>query len=134
MNRLTYANVVATIALIFAVAGGTTAIAVSKSASKGDVNKKGNIRAGRVTTPKLATGAVTADKLAGIDVVQATGAGSAQANCQGAEQLIGGGGQLVGGAGAALATSAPLSNGWQAGVNAGVGNPTVIAYALCAKS
>ena len=55
MHRLTYANVVATIALVIAVAGGTTAIAVSRSASKSDVNKKGNIRGGRVTTPSSPT-------------------------------------------------------------------------------
>ena len=72
-RKLTYANVVATLALIVAVAGGSTAVAVTANASKKktDVNKKGNIRAGRVTAKKLANGNVTAAKLAGIDIVQA---------------------------------------------------------------
>ena len=82
-KKLTYANVVATLALIVAIAGGSTAVAVSVNAAKkkSDVNKKGNIRAGRVTAKKLADGNVTAAKLAGIDVVQATGADRASADC-----------------------------------------------------
>ena len=70
-RHLSYANVAATLALIIAVAGGGTALAVAiHSSKKSDINKKGNIRVGRVTAKKLANGNVTAAKLAGIDVVQ----------------------------------------------------------------
>jgi hypothetical protein len=119
-----------TIAVIIAVAGGSTAIAVTVNASKkSDINKKGNIRAARVTTPKLANGAVTAAKLAGIDVVQAsTGVGVASAVCPGGERLIGGGGLVAGGA--SLAGSWPEQNGWSVVSN---GPATKTAYALCLK-
>jgi hypothetical protein len=129
-RQLTYANVVATLALIVAVAGGSTAIAVSAS-KKSDVSKKGNIRAGRVTSGKLANGAVTADKLAGIDIVQAEGA-SPIATCPAGERLIGGGAQSL--SGAPLLTSAPnvltSVGGWQAGS----GGAATRAYALCLKA
>ena len=48
--RLTYANTVATLALIVAVSGGATAIAIT--ASKNSVTTK-SIRKGAVTAPKL---------------------------------------------------------------------------------
>ncbi len=70
-RHLNYANVAATAALIIAVAGIPTAIAVSKGAKRSDINSKGKIRTGHVTTAKLADGSVTAAKIAGIDVVQA---------------------------------------------------------------
>ena len=82
-RHLNYANVAATIALIIAVAGIPTAIAVSKGAKSGDINSKGKIRAGHVTTAKLANGSVTAAKIAGIDVAQATATNSTTANCPG---------------------------------------------------
>ncbi len=68
--HITYANVVATLALVLAAAGGTTALAVAiQGSKKSDVNRKGNIRSGRVTAKKLADADVTAAKLAGIDVM-----------------------------------------------------------------
>jgi hypothetical protein len=129
-RQLTYANVMSTIAVIIAVAGGSTAVAVTVNASKkSDINKKGNIRPARVTTPKIAGAAVTSPKLAAIDVVQASSAVTiATAICSGGERLIGGGGLVFGGA--SLAGSWPDGNGWSVASN---GAATKTAYALCLK-
>jgi hypothetical protein len=140
-RHLTYANVVATLALFAAIAGGTTAIAVSKGGKNTDVNKKGNIRAGRVTTPKLADGAVTASKLAagnvtasrlaGIDLVQATGTSLVTASCPGGERLLSGGAVSLG-PGFELVSSAPNETGagWS---GSGGGQAGVRVIALCLK-
>ena len=133
-RHLNYANVTASLALIVAIAGGTTAIAVSKS-TKSDVNKKGNIRAGRVTTPKLQDGAVTAQKLAGgnitagqlagVHLVEATGSPSASVTCPSGERLLSGGAVPVAGG---LDTSFPETpNSWRA---SGAGGVRVIAICL----
>jgi hypothetical protein len=125
-KHVTYANVAATLALIVAVAGGSTAVAVTVNASKkSDVNKKGNIRAGRVTATNLADGNVTAAKLAGVDIVQSGGERQATAACPPGERLLSGGGS------GALGTSAPSgSNGWTVQTSSGFAT----AYALCLKS
>jgi hypothetical protein len=129
-RHLTYANVMSTIAVILAVAGGSTAIALTASAKKSDVNKKGNIRAGRVTTLKLADGALTAPKLAGIEVVQATApAGiTAQARCATGARLLSGGG-TVSGSGSLLSSRPGSSEEWEAVTSSG----NVTAYALCLR-
>jgi hypothetical protein len=139
-RHITYANVVATLALFTAIAGGTTAIAVSKGGKNTDVNKKGNIRAGRVTTPKLADGAVTAPKLApgnvtasqlaGVDVVQTSGAPLATAICPSGERLLSGGAIAVTG-GSKLGSSSPneAGNGWTASADG-----DVRVFALCLKA
>jgi hypothetical protein len=64
-KHLTYANVVATIALMLAVTGGTA------FALKGKFGAK-NLKANAVTTPKLAPGAVTTEKIAGGAVIGAS--------------------------------------------------------------
>jgi hypothetical protein len=129
-GRLNYANVMSTVAIFLAIAGGSTAIAVTVNASKkSDINKKGKIRAGRVTTAKLANGAVTAAKLGAIDVVQASNpVGIASAVCPSGGRLIGGGANVAGGAN--LTGSAPEGNGWRAVANTG---GTTTAYALCLR-
>ena len=132
-RHLNYANVAATAALIIAVAGIPTAIAVSKGAKRSDINSKGKIRTGHVTTAKLADGSVTAAKIAGVDVVQAAGNGGATVTCPAGERLLGGGGDIPSGGGAALQRSQPEGNGWHAGQNAGTGNSSVTVYALCLK-
>ena len=128
-GRLSYANVMSTIAVFLAIAGGSTAIAVTVNTSKkSDVNKKGNIREGRITSPKLANGAVTAAKFGAIDVVQAsTAVGTATAVCP-TGRLIGGGGVVAGGA--SLAGTWPQGNGWSVASN---GAAQKTAYALCLK-
>jgi hypothetical protein len=76
--RLSYANVVSTIALAAAVAGGSVAVA-----GKGgrDVTAGGKIRAGHVTAKDLAP----------IRLVT----GSGNASCQDKERLIGGGAEVI---------------------------------------
>jgi hypothetical protein len=129
LRGLNYANVMSTVAVVIAVAGGSTAVAVTVNASKkSDVNKKGNIRAKRVTAKKLADGAVGAAKLGGIQVVQASGNPVATATCPGSARLIGGGGATT--APPALAASQPQGNSWFVGANSGV---DVNAYALCLR-
>lgn len=59
-ERLTYANVVATVALVLAVTGGATAIALSLP--KNSVTSK-QLAKGAVKTPDIAKGAVTGDKV-----------------------------------------------------------------------
>jgi hypothetical protein len=132
-KHLSYANVTATLALVLAIAGGSTAIAVTVNASKkSDINKKGKIRAGRVTTPKIADGAVTAPKLTAIEIVQAQGI-TPRAICPAGSRLLGGGGRAL--TTERLNSSAPLSpgsggDGWEA--SAGLGGAT--AYALCLRA
>jgi hypothetical protein len=135
-RHLNYANVAATLALVIAVAGGTTAIAVSKGSKSNDINKKGNIRAGHVTTSKLANGNVTASKLAGIDVVQAsTNTSAVTATCPDGERLLGGGAQDNGQpAGVSLAASAPSGNGWNARIDTASPASRLDVYALCLKT
>jgi hypothetical protein len=129
LRKLTYANVMSTIAVVIAIAGGSTAVAVTVNASKkSDVNKKGNIRASRVTTPKLADAAVTAAKLGAVRVVQASGSPSGTAACSSGERLLGGGGSTT--VPAALVASRPEGNGWTATADT-VANVT--AYALCLR-
>ena len=74
MSRLTYANVMATLALFFALTGGAVAagvkyIVATDSITQGDLagSTYGSptIAAGKVTTEKIADGAVTSAKLAG---------------------------------------------------------------------
>jgi hypothetical protein len=122
-ERLTYANVVATLALVVAVAGGSTAIAVSASKSS-DVNKKGNIRAGRVSTTKLADGAVTGAKLGPTEIVQTTVTGGGSVACPAGDRLFAGGGM-----GGNLNASYPDGNAWV--VSAPPGSVTI--YALCLR-
>ncbi len=133
-RHLTYANVVATLALVLAAAGGTTALAVAIQGSKksSDVNRTGNIRSGRVTAKKIADGSVTAAKLAGIDVVEANDTGgNATATCPGGERLISGGARMNSiPPSVAIVVSAPKGNGWNAVTNA---SSNLNAYALCLK-
>jgi hypothetical protein len=130
-RHLSYANVMSTIAVVVAIVGGSTAVAVTVNASKkSDINKKGNIRASRVTAPKIANGAVTASKLAGIEVVQTTAPAGilAQARCPAGARLISGG-AAVGGSGSLASSSPGTGEVWEA-VTTG-GNAT--AYALCLR-
>jgi hypothetical protein len=116
MPRLSYANVTATLALIAAVAGGTTAIAVS------------NAPRNSVTSSSIKPYNVTARDLAGIRVVQAVARGTATASCARGERLLGGG------ASGDLAGSFPSSNGnsWVGVVSGPTGQDATV-YALCLK-
>jgi hypothetical protein len=107
-DRLTYANVTATLALIVAIAGGSTAIAITASKNS-------------VVTKSIRKGNVTASDLARIQVRSASngGGGIARVTCRRGERLLGGGASGGG-------DSIPEKNGWTA---TGVG--LARAYALC---
>jgi hypothetical protein len=142
-KHLTYANVVATLALIVAVAGGSTAIAVSHKVKKNSVGtkqlKKGSVTPaklapGAVTVDKLADGNVTASKLAGINLVAAPygPGGGTTARCPAPERLLSGGVSTGGGT---VLESAPLAETpvvqWEATSTGG--GPSMV-YALCLKN
>jgi hypothetical protein len=117
--HLTYANVAATLALLVAVAGGTTAIARSTAPKNS------------VTSNSIKPNNVTARDLAGIRIVQANGQFAAVARCPHGERLLGGGGSAP--TGDSLGVSRPSQTGWYAQQGSGP-NTHVIAYALCLKS
>ena len=111
-NNLTYANVMSTLAVIIALAGGSTAIALSAGKNT-------------VTTKSIRNGNVTAKDLAEVRVVSASGEGSATALCRPGEDRVGGGGLAQSG----LGRSHPVDRGWMV-VEFPESNP-VTAYALC---
>ena len=121
--RLTYADVMSTVAVFLALAGGTTAIAVS-------VGKNS------VTTKSIRAGNVTARDLAGIRVVTRSAAtGILTASCDSNERLVGGGANQEGDPQARFFGSYPDGNGWTASTLTGP-NPGVrlTVYALCLKA
>ena len=127
--NLTYANVMSTLAVVLAIAGGTTAIAAS-------VGKNS------VTSKSIKPGHVTARDLAGVRVV--TGGpgpgGTSRAACSGKEELIGGGAQgtqlnppAAPENSLAVLSSYPEDNAWVVQQNRyGAGNYQ--AYALCLRA
>ena len=117
-RHFSYANVAATLALIIAVAGGTTAIA------------GGNAAKNSVASSSIKPFNVTAGDLAGIRIVQANGQFAAFAACPRNQRLLGGGGSSP--AGDNLGASRPGENGWY--VQQGSGPDThVNAYAICLR-
>ena len=118
-RHLSYANVASSLALVIAIAGGTTAIAASNAAKN------------TVTSSSIKPYNVTARDLAGMRIVQVNGQFAAFAPCSRQERLLAGGGGSP--AGDNLGASRPGENGWY--VQQGSGLDThVIAYAMCLKA
>ena len=124
-RHLTYANVVATLALVVAVGGGSTAIAIS--AKKAPKNS--------VTSASITDGSVTAKDLARINIVSAPFFSTA--NCAANEKLTGGGAIAIDGSGIERTTaterlqrSYPVGNGWS---TQGLVNSRGFALCLSAK-
>ncbi len=88
-TKLTYANVVSTLALIVAIGGGTTAIAISGKVGAKDLAKT---KVREVGSPS---------NVQAVDV---------KANCGKGERLIGGGGSMAQGS---LKSSEPEGRGWR---------------------
>jgi hypothetical protein len=120
-RHLTYANVASTLALLIAIAGGTTAIAGS------------NAPKNSVTSSSIKPFNVTARDLAGVRVVQVNGSVSAFAPCSRGERLLGGGGSPIP-PGGPLGVSRPGENGWFVQQGGGPGDALMAAYALCVKA
>ena len=126
-SNLTYANVMSTIAVVFALGGGTAAIAAS-------VGKNS------VTSKSIKAGNVTARDLTSIRVATATGDPSfsnpVRATCKSKEKLVGGGAQLTDvnepppfdDFPTALSESRPDGNSWVASATF---RGTATVYALC---
>ena len=105
-KHLTYANVMATLALVFAVAGGTAYAThlvvrsndiVNDQVKSADV-RNDNLRGGGLTSSDIATDAVGADEWGSVTVVSNNtsvpadgGVGEVTVTCGSGEQLIGGG-------------------------------------------
>ena len=121
-RHLTYANVAATLALVIAIAGSTTAIAVN------------NAPKNSVTSSSIKPFNVTARNLAGARIVEADSQFSAFAQCKKGERLLGGGGSPIPPGGlVGLGVSRPGTNGWFVQQDDGP-DKLMAAYALCLKS
>src|SRR5215207_4287712 len=116
-RHLTYANVASTLALLIAVAGGTTAIAINKAPKNS------------VASSSIRPFNVTARDLAGIRVVEAASQFSAFAPCAQGERLVGGGGSPIP-SGGPLGASRPGNNGWYVEQGSGPESRLMTAYAL----
>jgi hypothetical protein len=126
--------VAATLALVIAVAGGTTAIAAKVTAPKNSVTSK-SIRANNVTAGDLTRIQTVTNQGSFSDPAPPNGtysAGSAIANCPGNTRLISGSATISGGNATALNGSHQVGQGWVAsGVSDGGGSVTVTAIANC---
>lgn len=121
-KHLSYANVMSTVAAMLALAGGSTAVAIS-------ANKKAPKNS--VTSASIRNGSVTAKDLAQVKIVSEFGFN--MANCGPNEKLLGGGAISFNASGLEITTASdrlqrsyPVGNGW---TSAGAANSR--AYALC---
>jgi hypothetical protein len=160
-SGLTYANVIATLALFLALGGGAYAVTQLPADSVGTEQLRNNavisskvkngsleavdFKAGQI--PPGPPGAPGADGVSGLEVVyQSTGSDSAdskdvEAQCPSGKRVTGGGGLVTGGTSAALTTSTVGSvsgaNSWYVAgreIVPGPGNWALIAYAVCADA
>ncbi len=135
-RHLTYANVAATLALIVAVAGGTTAIAMKATAPKNSVTTKSirpyNVTAGDLSGLTLVKVQGTFNDPAPVDGISHVG--DAAAPCPDGTRLLSGGGRVepsLSGR-SSLRASQPGGNAWSVVAEAdGTGSTTVVANAIC---
>jgi hypothetical protein len=106
------------LALVIAIAGGTTAIAASNAAKN------------TVTSSSIKPYNVTSKDLARIRMVQVTGQFKAFAPCRRNEQMIGGGANGPNPSGP-IGASNPANNGWYVEQAGGLEPRPVAAIALC---
>jgi hypothetical protein len=132
-RHLTYANVAATLALVIAVAGGTTAIAMKTTAPKNSVISK-SIRPGNVTAKDLTTALNVVSTTTLTDPSPLDGqyaSGVADAHCPPGTRLLNGGGG-AGGVRRVLQFSGRLGEGWRIVVGSDDAVPTTFsATATC---
>ena len=126
-SRLTFANVMASIAVFAALAGGAYAAAtIGANDIKKDAVRTKHIKNGQVGARDLATVVRRPNSAAGSSSPRTT-----TVNCQSNEQVVGGGGGIPSpGAAHTLARSEPLTNGWSVTAH-GSGTWTLEVYALC---
>jgi hypothetical protein len=132
-RHLSYANVAATLALVIAIAGGTTAIAINRTAPKNSVTSK-SIRPFNVTARDLTRLIEVRSQTTFSDPGPPDGtfsSASATAPCPGGTRVISGGG-VVDSNFAALVGSNPISEGWVVSAKAdGANQATITAIARC---
>src|SRR3954447_8470236 len=132
-SHLSYANVTATLALIVAVAGGTTAIAMKATAPKNSVTSK-SIRPYNVTARDLTRLIEVRDQTTLSDPGPPDGIfarASATAPCPAGTRVISGGG-VVDSDQAALIGSDPITEGWVVTTKAdGANQATITVIARC---
>jgi hypothetical protein len=132
--RLSYANVVATLALVIAVAGGATAAAGGFKAPKNSVTSK-SIRAGNVTASDLTRIETVTAQREFSDAQPPDGIyaqGSAVASCRPGTRIISGSAAISGTKASFLTSSQQVGQGWGASGNTdGEGNVTLTAIANC---
>lgn len=132
-RNLSYANVTATLALIIAVAGGTTAIAMKATAPKNSVTTK-SIRPFNVTARDLSRLIEVRSQTAFRDPGSPDGTfarATATARCPVGSRVISGGG-FVDSDHAALIGSDPISEGWVVSATAdGANQATITVIARC---
>lgn len=148
-KRLTYANVVATIALFLALGGSSYALTVGTGAIKNNSIRSVDVRNGTLRDRDVRRGALgsraihesalgtvpSAHTVNGTITVVTTGLNNVVAQCPGSYRAISGGGAVVGAG--QLASSRPdpgtggaaTSPGWRAIRTGGPGQ--VRAYAIC---
>jgi hypothetical protein len=132
-THLTYANVAATLALVVAVAGGTTAIAMKATAPKNSVTSK-SIRPFNVTAKDL-TGLVEVTAKNSFNDPQPSdgifGGTTAVASCPPGTRVLTGGG-FVDNVHAHLAGSQPINEGWSVSASGdGTNEARVTSFAWC---
>ena len=147
-KRLTYANVVATIALFLALGGSSYALSVGTGSIKNNSVRSVDVRNGTLRDRDVRRGALggrainerrlgtvfSAQTVRGTITVTATGNNNVVAQCPGSYRVLSGGGAVIGNG--SLASSRPdpgssgasTSPGWRA-IRAG--NGQVRAYAIC---
>jgi hypothetical protein len=132
-RHLTYANVAATLALVVAVAGGTTAIATKSTAPKNSVTTK-SIRPYNVTSRDLTRLIQVFGKATFNDPAPANGVFSeniATATCPPGTRVLTGGGS-VDNVRANLSSSQPNPGSWSVGARGdGTNDVTITAIAWC---
>ncbi len=133
-RHLTYANVAATVALVIAVAGGTTAIAGRHTAPKGSVTTK-SIRANNVTASDLTRIQSVTKEVSFSDPAPGNGVytgNAALASCPAGTRLLSGSGVISGPGATFLSSTHQVGQGWAAsGSSDGAGTVTITAIANC---
>jgi hypothetical protein len=137
-RRLNYANVVATLALVVAVAGGATAAAGGFRAPKNSVTSKsikpGNVTAGDLTTARrLEANGTVGDGVASDGNFTN---GGTQVNCPSGSRPIGGGVSTEGVNRVVVTGSVMSATGWAGAVSSDAGGTqhfTVTAWCLSGK-
>jgi hypothetical protein len=132
-RHLSYANVAASLALVIAIAGGTTAIATKSTAPKNSVTSK-SIRPFNVTSRDLSRLIQVFGKASFNDPAPADGTftgGTAVAPCPSGTRVITGGGS-VDNVHANLSSSLPNPGAWSVSANGdGTNQATITAIAWC---